>query len=1188
MSKKNLMKTLMVLIFLFAGGIIFSQDLKITDNPYEKADDITRSRKAFQREKWFYEQRMYPENFIPRDAYEKAYTQKENLRKQNGFSLMSPFDTWTSVGPSPGFYFGYSNITSRMATVKYDPSNPDIIYIGAACGGIWKSTNGGTTWSARSDYEASLSSGSIAIDPANTNIIYYGTGEATFSVVSYYGRGLLKSTDGGNTWTNISADLPSASFTSRIAIRPNYSGQILAAMSYDGLYRSTNSGINWAKILSDRCDDVVFSPSGDTVYVIGSGTGYKISVNGGITFSTNSALTPGERNHLALCKAYPNIIYTSSYTSGNITVFKSTNAGANFAQIATGQDFNGVQGWYDFYMHVNPFDPNTAYVGSIDIWRTTNGGLNFTNITNGYGGGNVHVDQHNLDFHPADANQMICVNDGGIWKSTNKGTSWSNLNTNLTLTQFYRIASDPSNANHILGGTQDNGTQRTTGTLNWSAAYGGDGGEVCFHAKNSSYILGETQNNGVFRSTDAGLSWGSAENGLSGSGTWIGPIISHPDSNGIFYTARQQVFKTTNWGAGWFAISTGTSGTIREMAVSRSSSGIMYATSENLIFKSTNRGYTFTNVTSGLPNNIITSVNVHPDSSQIALITFSGFGSGKIYKTTNAGQSWNNITGNLPDSPANDALFYYPGIPTSAYYLANDVGVFVTNNNGQSWVEMANGLPNTVIMHLDYHQTSNKLRAGTHGRGVYEIQINSAIVDVQSFSLGLTGNQLFSSSTINPIGKVRNNSPGTVTFTAIRKINPGGYTSSITISNLSSGSSADVIYSPWTFSPGSVYTIQDSVYIAGDLNTLNNTLTGTITPGLGEYISLINEGFYSASFPPSGWSLEITGFNYITRNSASSYGIGNGSLKYDNWNYNPGTVQSVITPVFSATASGDYITFDHAYSPYNNNIYTDSLIMETSSNGGASYTAAQKLWGNSDGGPLNSTTVGFDDFTPTSGQWLTKSYSVPAGTNRLKFRGVSGYGNNLYIDSIKLFTTSSFTQFNIKVIPEGFYSTVSGRLSMRDTVKANLRSITNPFSRIDSSTAVIDSVSYTGFFIFKNAPSGTYYIQLIHRNTIETWSKSGGESMTRGVLKNYDFTSASSQAYGNNLILKGTKYCIFSGDVNKDSFVNLTDVINIYNAAGMFTTGYKVTDVNGDNISDLTDVILTYNNSAGFVSVVKP
>ena len=250
-------------------------------------------------------------------------------------------------------------------------------------------------------------------------------------------------------------------------------------------------------------------------------------------------------------------------------------------------------------MHVNPFDPNYAYVGSVDIWRTTDGGTtNFTNITNGYAGGIVHVDEQNLTFHPTDPNQLVCVNDGGIWKSTNRGTNWTNMNTNQTLTQFYRIASDPSNANHILGGTQDNGTQRTTGAINWAAAFGGDGGEVCFHVKNNSYIIGETQNNGMYRSTNGGASWSSATSGISGTSTWVAPILSHPDSATVFYTARQQVFKTTSWGASWFPVSN-TLGTIREMAICKSSPNVMYASSGAQIYKSTDRGYTFATVTTG-------------------------------------------------------------------------------------------------------------------------------------------------------------------------------------------------------------------------------------------------------------------------------------------------------------------------------------------------------------------------------------------------------------------------------------------------------------------------------------------------------------------------------------------------------------------------------------------------------------
>jgi hypothetical protein len=326
-----------------------------------------------------------------------------------------------------------------------------------------------------------------------------------------------------------------------------------------------------------------------------------------------------------------------------------------------------------------------------------------------------------MDFHPTDSNKLLCANDGGIWKSDDRGATYTNLNTNLTLTQFYRMTSDPSNPSHLIGGTQDNGTQRTTGTMNWAAVQSGDGGEVCFSKTDSRYIIGEYQENGLFRSTNGGVSWVGGLNGLTGTGAWVGPILSHPDSAGIFYTARQQVFKTTNNAANWTAISSGTSGTIREMAICKSRPASMYASIGSVLYYSSDCGYNFTQVSNGMPNRTITSVYFHPDSSKVAIVTFSGFGAGKIFKTTNEGVNWINISGDLPDAPINDGLIYYPGYSTSIYLAATDVGVFMTNNYGANWVELANGLPNTVAMHLDYNEASGKIRLGTHGRGTWEI-----------------------------------------------------------------------------------------------------------------------------------------------------------------------------------------------------------------------------------------------------------------------------------------------------------------------------------------------------------------------------------------------------------------------------------------------------------------------------------
>lgn len=713
---------------LYSSSTVIAQDIYIKDNPYDKADEITKSRKSFNRERWFYEQRMYPFNKLPDNCYQIAEQQKLNMRNILGFALGSE-TTWQSIGPKPGFYFSYSNISGRIATVKYDPVNPQIIYLGAAYGGVWKSTNGGNNFSPVSDKEISLSSGSICIDPSNNNTIYYGTGEATYSGASYYGRGVLKSTDAGNTWINYSAGLPDLTYCSRILVRPGFPNMIFAAMGVAGLYWSTNAGVSWSLLVTGRCDDIVFNSNGMIAYIVGSGSGFRKSTDGGVTFLPVAGLTMGSRNHIAICRDIPSVLYVSTLTGSSIKIFKSTNSGLNFSQVSVGFDFYGVQAWYDFYMHVNPFDPNYAYVGSIDIYRTTNGGASFVNITNSYAGGIVHADQHNLDFNPVDPNELISVNDGGIWKSTNRGTNWINLNEGLSLTQFYRITSDPSNFRHLIGGTQDNGTQRTMGSQNWNAVFEGDGGEVCFHTQNNSYVLAETQYNGIKRSTNGGLNWQDASSGLTGSAAWIGPIISHPTEAGVFYTAREKVFKSTDWGASWFPISSGTSGIIREMAICKSNPSVMYVSSGYLIFKSTNAGTSFLSTTTGLQNRTISSVYIHPDSSNVVLLTYSGFGTGKIYKTTNGGSSWNNISGNLPDSPVNDMLIYYPGVPTSIYYTAMDAGVFYTDNYGSNWIELADSLPNSVAMNLDYHLSTNAVRVATHGRGVWELGNTIGIIN---------------------------------------------------------------------------------------------------------------------------------------------------------------------------------------------------------------------------------------------------------------------------------------------------------------------------------------------------------------------------------------------------------------------------------------------------------------------------
>jgi hypothetical protein len=211
--------------------------------------------------------------------------------------------------------------------------------------------------------------------------------------------------------------------------------------------------------------------------------------------------------------------------------------------------------------------------------------------------------------------------------------------------------------------------------------------------------------------------------------------------------------------------------------------------------------------------------------------------------------------------------------------------------------------------------------------------------------------------------------------------------------------------------------------------------------------------------------------------------------------------------------------------------------------------------------------------------WFYQGGSVNIATNEITLNGIASFS--------RWSADSSLLPSAITLIMQGFYNIPTNNLNMSDTVRTYLRNTNSPYTVVDSSKGILDSLTFRSSFQFPNAPSGTYYIHLKHRNSLETWSKTG-VAYSMDTTINYDFTFAANQAYGNNMIQKGTKFCIYSGDVNQNGAIDASDLAIVDTDAAAFVTGYVNSDVNGDNSTNALDLSITDNNAFNFVSKITP
>lgn len=855
-----------------SGSIPLSGKSEIRNIP-----DHIRKSKPFMRAEWFNNQRAFPYDNFPEAVFARARDLEIQKIKDNDLKSAGPL-TWSPLGPR-GFIYRpqlttWGQVSGRVRAISVHPNDPLTVYIGAASGGIWKTSDGGLNWSDIGRDLVSLNFGAIAIDPNNPEVVYAGSGECIYltETIFFPGKGIFKTSDGGKSWTQLTNGIGTVTFFSDLAVSPHNSSLLIGALasggSYsgdslpnEGIWKSEDAGLTWIRTLDVRdAFDILFHPvDPNVVYAaIGGGntfSGFYISRDQGGTWEkSNSGLQPAEsidRIQIDIARSNPDILYAVTYemystfhlgyNPDSTRAYKSVNGGISWTQLSGGTNLGGYdgvgwydQGYYDLCLAVDPSDPDHVHIGNVELHQTINGSDFAPVRTAGtyIHASLVHNDYHQLVYAPSNPNYLYIGCDGGIFKSTDKGLTASSINQGLETLQFYRIASHPANPKIIIGGMQDNGSVITRdGGSTWNSLLGGDGMECFFDPKNPDTVLYVSSWCGeLYKSTDQGATFKKI---FFVNGAWTTPFFMHPSNDSILYTANRSIYKSTN-AAGTFKpiANLAASELINTLAQSQVDPMVMIfaagATqhwpepgSKVTVKVSTNEGVKWTNITDNIPGEIrwVSRVATDPVDVNTMYILRTGLSPGnKVWKTTDLGQTWTNISGDLPDLPCSD-LFIDPE-NTQNLFVANDIGVYLSTNGGTNWNYASQGMPFVPVMDFDYVKIGSVryLRAGTHGRSIYETQLpNSCLsggiefshqADIDNFpsrfpfcseigeGVTITGNDITNLNGLSTITSVGGrlsivNNPNLASLAGLNKIIPGTITS-LTISGNTSLSSCEL------------------------------------------------------------------------------------------------------------------------------------------------------------------------------------------------------------------------------------------------------------------------------------------------------------------------------------------------------------------------------------------------------------
>jgi len=699
--------------------------------------------------------RTFPDGIFHTEKYTEAMAQMRLSATLRGDR--SP--DWEALGPK--------NIGGRTLCLAINPLDTNILWLGSASGGIWKSTTAGKGADAWQRIETGfpvLGVSTIALDPGNPNIIYAGTGEvynvenSTPNVAirvtrGTYGIGILKSTNGGASWTkSLDWGYGQLRGVQDIKINPLRPATIYAATS-EGLLRSWDAGTSWHTIHNKRMAvDIEIDPSDTSRIFVTHGSledqdvsGIYRSMDGGSSFVKLSDGLPDTytgKALLTICLTQPNILYASV---GELTqqngLYKTINGGNSWVKVSA-ENVSSYQGWYAHDVAVHPLDPNTFIWVGIDAWKSTNSGTSVTQKSRWYkwdfgyvpAGGSegppdyVHADIHRVYYVPTDPNKVYMVSDGGLFVSYDGGETYQGRNGGYQTQQFYaNLGNSTTNPNLCIGGMQDNATAIYSGDPSWKRVIGGDGECTAINPLNDQIMYGSSQYLNMAKSINGGQSWYGIGGEINGSKAFNGPFEIAPSNPDIMYAGAQSLWRSDDAGETWFAVTDvlADGDVILSIAIDPENPDLVYcstaptATNEARVYKVDVSAATATQMT-GLPNRYCMDFAFYPGVPGTLFAVFAGFNTQHVWRTVNDGATWTAIDNGLPDVPTN-AILIDPTIAN--FYIANDLGVWHSADAGSTWNLYSAEAPQAMLaMHLSI-APNYKLRVATHGLGLWQTDL---------------------------------------------------------------------------------------------------------------------------------------------------------------------------------------------------------------------------------------------------------------------------------------------------------------------------------------------------------------------------------------------------------------------------------------------------------------------------------